>query len=180
MTVTEEIQAPFVPKVQFPVRKRQKKGQKSPKTKKNSLSPKTFNAAMKRNMTRITTVRRTYRRKINNSVETTPSNSLPSSAPSSRCSSDVEDAGKRANHNSSERKRREVLRTALQTLRKCVPSVETNVKAPKVQILNCAEEYIRELKRRDQECAVIKKNLRSKKRLLEMKLKSLAAALKLC
>jgi hypothetical protein len=178
VTVTEELQAPFVPKVQVPYRKR-RRGQKSQKVKKSqNFSHKTFNAAMKRSMTRITTVRRTYRRKINNSVETTPSSSLPSSAPSSRCSSDVEDAGKRANHNSSERKRREVLRTALQNLRLCVPSVQNNLKAPKVQILNCAKEFIREMKLRDQECAVIKKNLKSKKRLLEMKLKSLAAEFK--
>ncbi|XP_022243516.1 transcriptional regulator Myc-like isoform X1 [Limulus polyphemus] len=65
---------------------------------------------------------------------------------SSRSSSDSEDPIRiRKEHNSMERKRRDDLRFAFQTLRENVPELKNNPKAPKVMILKRATTYAHEL-----------------------------------
>lgn len=63
----------------------------------------------------------------------------------SRSSSDSEDCEKRSMHNSMERKRRDDLRFAFQTLRLTVPDLQDKPKAPKVMILNKAAMYAKQL-----------------------------------
>lgn len=70
-----------------------------------------------------------------------------SSASSSRNSSDSEDypEGKRTQHNVLERKRRNDLKFSFFSLRDSVPELVKQERAPKVQILKKASEYIRKL-----------------------------------
>lgn len=70
-----------------------------------------------------------------------------SSASSSRNSSDSEDypEGKRTQHNVLERKRRNDLKYSFFSLRDSVPELVKQERAPKVQILKKASEYIRKL-----------------------------------
>ncbi|XP_048760098.1 transcriptional regulator Myc-A-like isoform X2 [Ostrea edulis] len=70
-----------------------------------------------------------------------------SSASSSRNSSDSEDypEGKRTQHNVLERKRRNDLKFSFFSLRDSVPELIKQERAPKVQILKKASEYIRKL-----------------------------------
>lgn len=69
------------------------------------------------------------------------------SASSSRNSSDSEDypEGKRTQHNVLERKRRNDLKFSFFSLRDSVPELVKQERAPKVQILKKASEYIRKL-----------------------------------
>lgn len=63
----------------------------------------------------------------------------------SRQSSDCEDYGKRREHNDLERKRRNDLKSSFQVLRKNVPEIKSNERAPKVLILSKATEYVHQL-----------------------------------
>lgn len=63
----------------------------------------------------------------------------------SRPSSDSEDVEKRKEHNDLERKRRNDLKSSFQMLRKQVPDLQNNDRAPKVLILRKAAEHIRQL-----------------------------------
>lgn len=67
------------------------------------------------------------------------------SSSSRSSSSDSEDCEKRSQHNSMERKRRDDLRYAFQTLRENVPDLKDNPKAPKILILNQAATYVHQL-----------------------------------
>ncbi|XP_013790478.1 transcriptional regulator Myc-A-like [Limulus polyphemus] len=67
---------------------------------------------------------------------------------SSRSSSDSDDPKRvRKEHNSMERKRRDDLRFAFQTLRENIPELKDNSKAPKVMILKRATMYAQQLER---------------------------------
>lgn len=70
--------------------------------------------------------------------------------PQSRSSSDSEDPVRRKEHNSMERKRRDDLRLAFQTLREQVPDLSDNPKAPKVAILKRAAVFANQLSSNEQ------------------------------
>ncbi|XP_013791992.1 transcriptional regulator Myc-A-like [Limulus polyphemus] len=70
--------------------------------------------------------------------------------PHSRSSSDSEDPVRRKEHNSMERKRRDDLRLAFQTLREQVPDLSDNPKAPKVAILKRAALFANQLSSNEQ------------------------------
>lgn len=191
VTVPEEYLPPVMPKYDHIPRrstrtprlvKKPQRVQQEP-----TLSAKSLKAAMKR--TRIQSNRRPYRRrKLNNSVETTPSSSTPSSGRSSQCNSDIEGESSsssnsnkaiRHSHNSSERKRREVQRAALQNLRVCIPDLQGNSKAPKVLILNSATSLVRKLQNTEQTLEDIKFRESQRKSDLQAKLNQLRMRLKM-
>lgn len=73
-------------------------------------------------------------------------NSRPCSRPSSAPTSDSEDSeSKRSTHNILERKRRNDLKASFITLRDSVPELKDNERAPKVNILRKATDYIQSL-----------------------------------
>lgn len=158
-----------------PPRKRGRKSVK--KTAKPAPAPptaKALKAAVRNN--RITSVRRANTKKSRKISLETPSPSI--SSHSSRCNSDAEETGKRANHNISERKRREILKNSLQNLRKSVPSTQHNLKAAKVTILNAAAKYVCELKQKETELMKLKRVEEQKHRQRDAYLKVLLQQVK--
>ncbi|KAI8496017.1 PREDICTED: transcriptional regulator Myc-like [Branchiostoma belcheri] len=105
-------------------------------------------------------------------------NSRPCSRPSSAPTSDSEDSeSKRSTHNILERKRRNDLKASFVTLRDSVPELKDNERAPKVNILRKATDYIQSL---DKEMKKLNREKDAEQKRQQHLLQRLQALQKLC
>lgn len=103
-----------------------------------------------------------------------------SSMMSSQNSSDSEDfEGKRSAHNVMERQRRNDLKKSLHYLRDCLPTLETQERAPKVVILAHATDYVKDLQKQDNRLLNEFRDLKSKNRSLKDRLEYLQSRVSL-